>query len=730
MDCFPTEIILHIIAFLYDVKDKIELSYTNRFMYSLLSTNSNCWSPLDLSLHRGNINNIILLNILRTRSIKIITPWQQKQQQQKEIDKHQQHAHINEINLSGCCFISCDAILTVVSTLSFLTTLHLNRYAPISIPESLHYHPRYYIQTKSIMIDMLRDEVYQQRPRHGLSSANHDLSKQPFTPFILPDTTLRQIIQLTPHLKDLAIQSQQISKETCEAMGQLIPHLCHLDISSCDISVSHLQILLRTIGRQLISLKMLNIDLSNLTILSLLHYGASTLECLHLSCIDPQFLPSLTQLVSHLSVLKDFRLTRLRSENIDYLIHALASRPLIKYIDISPKLELYPKLLPLSASSSSSTSSSPSTSASAATPSTSSYTNISSNHSTKYHQHHNHHHNKVNKKNISPSSSSSLSSARTGFLRPSSTIDKIKTAKGITNNKHHFSSTSNNDGSSSSSSSSTSTSSLSPSILSFTRAECDLYMTPAVLLKLSFLPYLVELRLCFPTINATSLCHFFETTTSPLRILELRLKENKEEQHKKEKHHHHASIETHYYQYKPSFSSIEKDPSLPKTDFLKHINRLTQLHTLYLYGVPINQNNIDTIATMYSLQSMVLDHCGKLGHIDPYFLRKWLVYLPRLKMIRMNYIPYLESTVKDLFHLTTTTATTIETPSSPSSSSPSSLTTEVGTETLQMNTNITKDGGSSNISHNYQHQIKNEMEPFYFGDSMFVRSNGKWEWVD
>ncbi|CAO3622614.1 unnamed protein product [Cunninghamella echinulata] len=570
------------------------------------------------------------------------------------------------------------------------------------------------------MIDMLRDEVYQQRPRHGLSSTNHDLSKQPFTPFNLPDTTLRQILQLTPHLKDLAIQSQQISKETCEAMGQLIPHLCHLDISSCDISVSHLQILLRTIGRQLVSLKMLNIDLSNLTILSLLHYGASTLECLHLSCIDPQFLPSLTQLVSHLSVLKDFRLTRLRSGNIDYLIHALATRPLIKYIDMSPKLELYPKLLPLSASSSSSTSSS--SSASATTPSNSSYNNSSSNHSTKYHQHHNHH-SKASKKNISPSSSSSLSSARTGFLRRSSTIDKIKTAKGITNNKHHFSSTSNNDGSSSSSSSSASSSSPPSSILLFTRAEYDLNMTPATLFKLSSLPYLVELRLCFPTIDATSLCHFFETTTSPLRVLELRLKENKEEQHKKEKHHHHTSTESHYYQYKPFSSSLEKDPSLPKDDFLKHINRLTQLHTLYLYGVPINQSNIDMIATMYSLQSMVLDHCGKLGHFDPCFLRKWLISLPRLKMVRMNCIPYLESTVKDLFHLTATTIT--ET----SSSSSSSLTTEIETETTQMKINIMGDGGSSNISHNH-HQIRNEMEPFYFGDSMFVRSNGKWEWVD
>lgn len=566
MDQLPTEIILHVISFLHDTKDKIELLQVSRSLHSLITHNPSCWSPLDLSLHRERITNAALIGILRSCYLKIVVPRQQvlhssSSRRQQQLQQQQQNfpqplsscrvgAQLDSIDLSGCHLLTLDALLMLVHTLPYLKVLGLNKYPATFIPEPLARHPRHYRRTRSTMIDMLRDDLYQCRPRHGLSSSTMDLSKQPLVSLSISDTTLLGLLPCMTFLTNLSLQHQPISYEACRVMNKTLKQLRHLDISSCQISVHSLQYLIRSLVSSLQSLKMLNLELSDMTLLCLQLFGEHSLTCLHLSCLDPQALPGLARSLRKLTKLTDFRLTRLPSGNVDGLISTLATCHL-QSLDLSPKLEIYP-IFSSHPRSLSDTASSLSLKAS-----TSSSNRLPRQHSAK-----------------NTASSLLPPATKSPHAGPFTTA-------------------------------------------TYSRSERNLTMTPPAFIHLSTFKYLVELRLCFPTLhNSKALTTFFKTATCPLQIFELRLR--------------------------------DLPPPTDDEDYLDGLAGFAHLHTLLLYSVPLTAASVSTILQLHRLNAMTIHDAKELAKVCPLFLRRWLSDLPHLRLLRMDRVPFAWTSITDL----------------------------------------------------------------------------------
>ncbi|KAI8061099.1 hypothetical protein BC940DRAFT_310563 [Gongronella butleri] len=731
METLPAEIQLAIVDYLYDTKDKIELGRTCRRFERLLYGTPRCWSPLDLSLYANRVTNAVLLSMLRARGVTIVPS---RQLETPVLDGMQ--LQLDAINLSGCHLLSSDAVLTVVRTLPRVSTLIINRYPSMAAPEELDRHPRHYKRTRLTMIDMLRDDLYQCRPRHGLASTTMDLSKQPLCCLSLADITLRHLFLNTKSLSTLSLQHQALRKATVQQMPSLLPQLRSLDISSCDIAVPDLQLLLRTLVPRLHTFKMLNLDLTNLTLLGLQLHGRG-LQCLHLSCIDPQWLPSIVRVVQHLSELADFRMTRLRSGNIDALIAALALRPNLTRLDLSPKLELYPKFL---ATSSMQNASNPHQTAPQPAQTTS-----SSNRTTVITMNTN---NGTRTTTITTTTSTTRTPNATVLPQntpnaqqrpptptqpnvtdtdtprdalteqlppspPSPTALSSSTANGSATNANSTQIATNSPsttpiptptraGLHPSPAASGGATVLPPQAQAmlrrpahvfpphphyhphararvaaaahynnysrynntmFTRAEHNLLVTPGALQPLAALAHLVELRLCFPTVDKTALARFFRTTAAAhtLRILELRLRPTVVIHHVHRRrppaqHPENASDVPNGLDHgsddgnSSGSSSSNDDTDEIAHDYIDGIDHLTQLHTLQLFHVPLRACSVDTILGLLNLQSLTLYEVGPLGKLRTDFLRTWMTQLPRLNMIRMDLVPFSLASISDLLH--------------------------------------------------------------------------------
>lgn len=327
MESLPSELLLHVIWFIDDLKDKCQLAQTCRRLHSLLRAHPRCWSPLDLSPFGDQVTNVVLLSILRNCSIPIVLPSDkngQQQEKEEEESERKKSKSISSVNLSGCWCLTFEAIQLLACSLPDLQELHLNRYRS---------------STMDAVPFEQRDHLYQIRPSHNLSSLAMDLSKEPMMSLFVPETALHTLMMRCPRLVSLSLQYQYLGVDACRTLRQL-KQLRHLDISSCVVTQPVLQVLLRNVGRRLLTLKMLNIDLTNLTLLTMQQF-TKDLTSLHLSCTEPNMLSGIAQTLTTMKYLIDFRLTRLRTGSVDSIVYRL---PLsLRALDLSPKMDFHPR---------------------------------------------------------------------------------------------------------------------------------------------------------------------------------------------------------------------------------------------------------------------------------------------------------------------------------------------------------------------------------------------------
>ncbi|KAI8080115.1 uncharacterized protein B0P05DRAFT_579074 [Gilbertella persicaria] len=315
-----------------------------------------------------------------------------------------------------------------------------------------------------------RENVYQVRPSHDLCSMAMDLSKKPTQRLKVPMVHLSRMIESLPHLETLSIQYQDL---TAQQYGQhpfdfmKFRHLHYLDISSCMIRQASIQALLRAIGPSLKTLKMLNIELNSLSWLCLSQFGKQ-LTCLHVSCNEPILLPSIRHVVLHLKKLQDFRLTRLRTGDINTIVHQLSPNTLTR-LDLSPKMNIYPRTI--------------------------THHRISTVHRRP----------KVQVSTVQERTRRSISSNKRHPPQVQQTIEQMQ--------EEAYKSQAQQ---------------LPPQETQHAAIEHDLLFNDTSLRHLTQCQHLIELRLCFPKITANSLCQLFQSLPQ-IEVFELRQK--REQQH-------------------------------------------------------------------------------------------------------------------------------------------------------------------------------------------------------
>lgn len=325
----PAELLLRIIQHIPSICDKCQLLQTCRRLHHVILTHAVCWSNLDLSPYDNTLNNSQLLNFLRRCNIKLNT--------NTNINDNTITTAIHRLDLSGCWSLSEDLIVALSKSLTHINELCFNGYRLNANP------PVYSKQGRlnPIAFEQQRDHVYQVRPSHDLSSMAMDLSKKSSHQLKVPSVLLNSILENLPYLTRLSVQYQDLSTNQMNRHFSQFKRIRHLDVSCCIVSQPALQALLRVVGPNLETLKMLNIGLTSLTLLCLSQFCVK-LRCLHVSCNEPHILTSVCHTLSCLFHLEDFRLTRLRTGSIDPLISRL-NPLLLKRLDLSPKMNIYPK---------------------------------------------------------------------------------------------------------------------------------------------------------------------------------------------------------------------------------------------------------------------------------------------------------------------------------------------------------------------------------------------------
>ncbi|KAI7849343.1 hypothetical protein BDC45DRAFT_520994 [Circinella umbellata] len=484
-----------------------------------------------------------------------------------------------------------------------------------------------------------RDHLYQMRPSHNLSSLAMDMSKVPSMSLTLSESTLQFIVGRCSQIESLSLRYQHFEIDSCRAIAGRLHHLTHLDISSCIITQPVLQMLLKNCGKRLLSLKMLNIELTNLTLLCMQQY-AKNLKQLHLSCQEPQVLVGIIRTLERFHTLEDFRLTQLRTGgNVDEIVEKLNPASL-RRLDLSPKLDFHPRYLK----------SSPTTIATGG----------------------------GGARLVSPCASPSGTLQRRRSTSPINNGNMMHSLnkKNNGNNRNDNSSINNGNDIKSSSQQQQKLQLKQLQRQQLSRTEHQLYLTDRSLATLCNFKGLVELRLCYPVVSKSALTQLF-TCVPNLEILELRMEMRKAAACSSSSSpilssatsvaggiggttggHHYLSLgdERLLMQQKKKKKQAEEeeekiwqDQDEDTVDVLRGLlpSHVPRLRELSLYHSWISTATARTIGSLSNLRKLTVYNCGKIVDREPELIRRWLTSLHLLQVLRLGRVGHIRCDLLD-----------------------------------------------------------------------------------
>ncbi|KAI8968263.1 hypothetical protein BDF20DRAFT_916813 [Mycotypha africana] len=346
----PSELLLRIIDFIPDIIDKCHLTQTCKQFNRLLSTNAICWKWLDFSAFEcKKVTNSQVLTFLKSNNILLLTPTTALTP--PDLASITTNSVITMLDLSGCSYLSEELIMKLCQSLYNLQHLILDGYKS---------NKSNYSKTLDTLcknnLEIIRDHVYSAAPLLNLKCKLMEPSNRG-TRLNISFTLLSTILcHGLLNIKTLSLQYQDLtsssfsnpfensSNENINRPGlnyQSNNSISYLDISSCHIRQPALQSLLRQMGRNVKSLKLLNIELNNLTWLCIGQY-CKGLNTLHVSCFEPASVQIIQRVLVSLTLLDDLRITNFKSPDLMNPIIQVLNATRFRKLDLSPKLVIYP----------------------------------------------------------------------------------------------------------------------------------------------------------------------------------------------------------------------------------------------------------------------------------------------------------------------------------------------------------------------------------------------------
>ncbi|KAI9288747.1 hypothetical protein BC943DRAFT_317282 [Umbelopsis sp. AD052] len=277
------------------IQDILALSSSCRTFYHMLTQRPSLYTPLILSPYADKITSKTLFSILK---------------------RHSTHtSYIQNLDLSGCYHLSSESVIHLAKKYPHLTNLDIS------------VNPR----NGRLVPGRYREGVYKDwRKTIAFNSVNQE--------WRLSNHAMHMLTRCTLHTLSLA--GHDLDSSTAHAISQMV-HLTSLDISGCTwrLSQADLQTIARGLGKNLLELRILGFEPTDLTLLCLRQH-CWKLKLLHLSGGKPMMMSKLTSIVHTMKSLQDIRVTQIRGGDVDSLVQNLNQDT--QSLDLSAKMDMYP----------------------------------------------------------------------------------------------------------------------------------------------------------------------------------------------------------------------------------------------------------------------------------------------------------------------------------------------------------------------------------------------------
>ncbi|KAJ2961637.1 hypothetical protein NQZ79_g3201 [Umbelopsis isabellina] len=287
------ELLLHVAAFL-SIEDILSLSLTCGTLHSVLTRRPLLYTPLLLSPYADKITSKVLFSVMRCHS--------------------NTQGYIEELDLSGCHQLSSESIIHLAKRYPGLTSLDVS------------VHPRH----GRMIPGKHREGVYKDWRKSSSFTTNRP-------PWRLSNNAIQNLTQCS--LRNLSLAGHDLNALTAIAISGM-KSLTSLDISGCtwQLSQADLQTIVRGLGDNLIELRILGFEPTELTLLCLRQH-CKNLNLLHLSGGKPAILSKFASNLPALKSLRNLRVNQIQGGNVDTLIQQL--HPDTTSLDLSAKMDVY-----------------------------------------------------------------------------------------------------------------------------------------------------------------------------------------------------------------------------------------------------------------------------------------------------------------------------------------------------------------------------------------------------